>query len=148
MQAKERKGWKGRYISYENGNIGNTGNGGNRSQWFLDKKVCVFRAGYGGKEAENLLSAQFFPDWHCVLDFWKRYGKHDSAAYDRAEYLSWQEKASSVRTGSDAAVSGNHQWASCSDTACTAVFLCDVGTGNRNLSVYPLWGISHAASFT
>ena len=27
---------------------------------FLIKKYVFFRAGYGGKEAENLLSAQFF----------------------------------------------------------------------------------------
>jgi len=30
-----------------------------------------------------------------------------SAAYARAEYLPWQEEASSVRTDSDAAVSGH-----------------------------------------
>ena len=111
---------------------------------FLIKKYVFLEP---NMEAEILLSAQFFPDRHCVLGFWKRYGKHDSAAYDRAEYLPWQEKASLVRTGSDAAVSGNYQRAVCSDNACTAVFLCAVGTGNRSLSVYPLWGIIHAASF-
>ena len=111
---------------------------------FLIKKYVFLES---DMEAEILLSGQFFPDWHCVLGFWKRYSKHDSAVFDWTEYLSWQEKASSVRADSDAAVFGNHQRASCPDTACTAVFLCDVGTGNCNLSVYPLRGISHAASF-
>lgn len=143
-QEKERKG---QCISYGNSNIGNTGNDGNHSQRFPDKEICVFRAGYGGKEAEILLSAQFFPYWRCVPDFWKRCREHDSTALNWVKYLPWQEKASSVRTGSDAAVSGHYQRASCPDNACPAVFLCAVGTGNRNLSVYPLLGIIYAASF-
>ncbi len=49
--------------------------------------------------------------------------------------------------GKDAAVSGHYQRASCSDTACAAVFLCVVGTGNLSLSVYLLRGIIHAAAF-
>lgn len=141
---KERKG---QCISYGNSNIGNTGNDGNRSQRFPDKKVCVFRAGYGGKEAEILLSAQFFPYWRCVPDFWKRCREHDSAALNWVKYLPWQEKASSVWTDSNAAVSGHYQRASCPDTDRASVFLCAVGTGNRSLSVYPIWGIIHAASF-
>ena len=48
---------------------------------------------------------------------------------------------------SDAAVFGHYQRASCSDTDHASVFLCAVGTGNRSLSVYPIWGIIHAASF-
>ena len=52
-----------------------------------------------------------------------------------------------MRSAPDASVSGDYQRASCSDNACTAVFLCAVGTGNRSLSVYPIWGIIHAVSF-
>jgi len=114
---------------------------------FLIKKYVFLEPDMEAKKQKFFYLLSFFPDRHCVLGFWKRYGKHDSAAYDRAEYLPWQEKASPVRTGSDAAVSGNYQRAVCSDNACTVVFLCAVGTGNRSLSVYPLWGIIHAASF-
>jgi len=53
---------KGRCMIYGNGNIGNTGNSGNRSQRFPDQKVCILRTGYGGKEAEILLSGQFSSD--------------------------------------------------------------------------------------
>lgn len=88
-QEKERKG---QCISYGNSNIGNTGNDGNHSQRFPDKEICVFRAGYGGKEAEILLSAQFFPYWRCVPDFWKRCREHDSTALNWVKYLPWQEK--------------------------------------------------------
>lgn len=108
QREKSKKERKGRCISYGNRNIRNTGNGGNCGQRFPDKKICIFRAGYGGKEAAHLLSGQFFPDWHCVLGFWKRCGKHDSTAFNWAEYLPWQEKASSVWTDSDAAISGNY----------------------------------------
>lgn len=40
-----------------------------------------------------------------------------------------------MRSAPDASVSGDYQRASCSDNACTAVFLCAVGTGNRSVSV-------------
>lgn len=137
--AGRRKKRKGRCISYGNGNIGNTGNGGNHSQWFPDKKICVFRTRYGGKEAALLLSGQFFPDWHCVLGFWKRCRNNSGIAHDRVQYLSWKKKIQAVRAVSDDTVYGHHQWAFCSGTACAAVFLCVAGTGDCRLSVHPLW---------
>ena len=108
--AGRRKKRKGRCISYGNGNIGNTGNGGNHSQWFPDKKICVFRTGYGGKEAALLLSGQFFPDWHCVLGFWKRCRNNSGIAHDRVQYLSWKKKIQAVWAVSDDTVYGHHQW--------------------------------------
>lgn len=132
---------KGQCISYGNGNIGNTGNGGDHSQRFPDKEICVLRTGYGGKEAAPLLSGQFFPDWHCVPGFWKRCRNNGGITYDRVQYLSWKKKIQAVRTVSDDTVYGHHQWTFCSGTACAAVFLCVVGTGDCRLSVYPLWVI-------
>lgn len=139
---KERKG---RCISYGNSNIGNPGNGGNRSQRFPDKKVCILRTGYGGKEAEILLSGQFFPDWRCVCGIWKRCRNNGGTAYDWVQYLSWKERTQAVRVVPDDTVYGHHQWAFCSGTACAAVFLCVVGTGDFRLSLYPLRVISGVA---
>lgn len=136
---------KGQCISYGNGNIGNTGNGGNRSQRFPDKEICVLRTGYGGKEAAHLLSDQFFSDWHCVLVFWKRCRDNGGITYDRVQYLSRKKKIQAVWAASDDTVYGHHQWAFCSGTACAAVFLCVVGTGDFRLSFYFLRVISGVA---
>jgi len=108
---------------------------------FLIKKYVFLEPDMEEKKQRAFYVVSFFRNRHCVYGFWERYGIIGGIVYDWVKYLSWQEKASFVRSDSDAAVSGHYQRASCSDTACAAVFLCDVDAGDTHISVYSLRSI-------
>lgn len=141
---EERKGW---CVDYGNRNTGNIGNSDNRSRWFPDKKVCIFRAEYGAQEATYFLLRQFFPDWHCVFGSWERCCNNGSVVYDWVKYLPWQEKTQVAGAVFDNTIPGHYQRAFGSGSACAAILVYTVGTGNTDISVYALWGIVCIAYF-
>ena len=127
---------------------------------YLTKKECIaVSSGSGSCCNESapciggiqrfILSGTYRTNERCRTGFGGCCRRNQLSADEERENVcsGGQEKASSMWTGSDAAVSGHYQRASCPDNACPDVFLCAVGTGNRNLSVYPLLGIIYAASF-